>query len=299
MVNISPSETALCPPPEWQGPVEQLSVDVEPVDAEYCPNCEAERTGVFCAQCGQRFMDGRLTFRQLWETAKVQLFRLEQGVVHTIIRMTVDPGDVARRYVQGQRRRFINPLTYFLIGGTVSLLTFSLYEHLLAESLIRQFTQQWGQNEQMLEDFKRVLGPDPAQAYTDFYLTWMKRLYTYLMLLLCIPFVLLLRLFFSERQSGYNFAETSVFTLFTVGHGLIVTGLVIPGVVFALGAWGSSAVTIALLAGIAGHAAYGFYDRRMRSAVLGALAFLGAYLAYFAVFGLAGAAWGVYVALSG
>ena len=47
--------------------------------------------------------------------------------------MTRDPGGFARRYIDGQRRRYVSPPTYLFFGAALTLLTFPLYDDIIRE----------------------------------------------------------------------------------------------------------------------------------------------------------------------
>ena len=82
--------------------------------------------GEYCHQCGQHFLE-RLTIR-LFVHELVTRVSIERGLLYTVWDMTRDPGGVIRRYIAGQRRRYVSPVTYLLFGAALMLLTFPLYE---------------------------------------------------------------------------------------------------------------------------------------------------------------------------
>ena len=94
-----------------------------------CRNCGAERTGPYCARCGQQAIEGRPTLRRLAREVVDRTLGLEQGFFHTIARLTVAPGTVTRDYIDGRTRPYTHPLAYLalsfaafaLIGELVSV----------------------------------------------------------------------------------------------------------------------------------------------------------------------------------
>ena len=140
---------------------------------------------------------------ELWERVT-----FERGLLRTFREMTTDPGGVVRRYTQGQRRRYASPLTYLFLGAALSLLMFGLYDDWLAE-WVRASTAR-------LEVADHpFLTPAQVEVHARATLE-MGRQTTYMGLVLCALFALLLRLFF--RRSGVNLVETFVLALYTFGH---------------------------------------------------------------------------------
>ena len=80
-----------------------------------CLNCGAELAGAFCQDCGQHahvhrtlsafgydFLHGALNFEgKIWNTLPMLAWR---------------PGDLTRRYIAGERARFVSPLALFLVS---------------------------------------------------------------------------------------------------------------------------------------------------------------------------------------
>lgn len=81
-----------------------------------CANCEAQRTGAFCAGCGQRALEGRHTLRGFAKGAAARVFNLERGLVHTAVRLTLSPGRVVRDYLRGRTAPYIHPLAYLVLA---------------------------------------------------------------------------------------------------------------------------------------------------------------------------------------
>lgn len=169
----------------------------QPAAPERCSNCGAERVGAYCHNCGQQFLEGRLTLRRLWSEFAARFLNLEQGFGRTLWELFTDPGGVARRYVEGERRRYTNPLSYFLFATAVSLLTFTVVDQAMIEEMARVLPEDFGEGESM----QALFGPDPAQGYAEFVVGTIKQFNTYLSIFLCIPFALLLRLFFRNITS--------------------------------------------------------------------------------------------------
>lgn len=90
-----------------------------------CLNCGAELAGAYCHQCGQK--------GHVHRTIHAFLNEFLHGVVHfegkiwrTLPLLAWRPGDLTRRYVEGERARFVSPLALFLFSVFLMFATFSL-----------------------------------------------------------------------------------------------------------------------------------------------------------------------------
>lgn len=83
-----------------------------------CPNCGAIAQQRFCGDCGQ---DNRraLTLRGVGIDLAETLFGVEARLWRTLRELTLDPGGVVRRYLAGQRARYVSPLRYVIAATAV------------------------------------------------------------------------------------------------------------------------------------------------------------------------------------
>lgn len=293
---LAPSPVATAKEHVWaalQQPVLEVPGGAEnalPAPAEQCPNCGAERAGTYCHDCGQEFLSGRLTLRRFWHEFAERYLKLERGLWLTFRELCTDPGMVPRGYVEGQRRRYTNPLGYFLVAATLSVLAFTAVEPIMQTRMLDQISQMYGPEfmEDMEEIYAKVFpdAEEPLRAFVDFYVGFQKKTYTYLTLLLCGVYAVLLRLFFpGPRQGGRNQAETLIFSVYVVGHATVVLLPVTVGAtVFSLPihSFLLMLATVGLYVVFAAWAARGFYGRSAASAALAGLAMAGALLTYLA-----------------
>lgn len=80
-----------------------------------CAACDALLVGPYCAACGQRVLEHRHTLRGFAAGAASRLLNLERGLVHTLVRLTVAPGQVVHDYLGGRTNVYIHPLAYLLL----------------------------------------------------------------------------------------------------------------------------------------------------------------------------------------
>ena len=78
-----------------------------------CLNCAAELTGPYCNQCGQHAHVHKTLTAFFYDLAH-GVFHLEGKLWNTIPMLVWRPGQLTRRYIDGQRARFVSPIALFL-----------------------------------------------------------------------------------------------------------------------------------------------------------------------------------------
>lgn len=80
-----------------------------------CLNCGATRSGPFCQQCGQ---SGHLHRNMMGLVHDILhgVFHFEGKFWNTLPMLAFHPGDLTRRYVHGERAKFVTPMAMFLFS---------------------------------------------------------------------------------------------------------------------------------------------------------------------------------------
>lgn len=91
------------------------------LDPGRCANCSAALTGRFCSACGQR-QALPLDAPRLLRDGLGQFLDADNAWWTTLRELSLRPGPTIRRYVAGERKRFVNPILYLLTTVTVFLL---------------------------------------------------------------------------------------------------------------------------------------------------------------------------------
>jgi hypothetical protein len=80
-----------------------------------CLNCGAALVGEFCHECGQR--------AHVHRSLKAFFHDLVHGVLHfegkiwrTLPKLVGNPGELTRRYINGERARYVSPIALFLFS---------------------------------------------------------------------------------------------------------------------------------------------------------------------------------------
>ena len=94
-----------------------------------CPNCGTMLVGPHCHQCGQAGHVHR-TAGALFHDIAHGVFHLEGRTWHTLPLLFWKPGELTRRYVHGERVKFVSPMALFLFSVFLVVATFSLVGNL-------------------------------------------------------------------------------------------------------------------------------------------------------------------------
>jgi len=172
-----------------------------------CPNCLHSFTGHFCGHCGQKLILRRTTLFTLYQDFLQIVFNVESMLVITIRELTFHPGLFFRHYLQGQRKRYSQPLQYFILT-----LTFYVFLSQANRYLITQ-----------LNASSLPIPKNPVRA--QFIQILLEGSYYFEFLYPPILAFFFFVLFYKER---INYAESLIFCLYLVSHILLLSSLVLP-----------------------------------------------------------------------
>ena len=80
-----------------------------------CLNCGCELAGDFCHCCGQRAHVHR-TLMAFWHDLAHGVLHLDGKILTTLPLLARRPGELTRRYVDGERAKFVSPMALFLFS---------------------------------------------------------------------------------------------------------------------------------------------------------------------------------------
>ncbi|MEO9470483.1 DUF3667 domain-containing protein [Parasphingorhabdus sp.] len=89
-----------------------------------CLNCEATVAGNYCGACGQPLHVHR-SIGAFWHDILHGVLHFEGKFWRTLPLLAWKPGDLTRRYIHGQRARFISPMALFLFSVFMMFAVFS------------------------------------------------------------------------------------------------------------------------------------------------------------------------------
>ena len=85
-----------------------------------------ESTGYFCPECGQRMNIHRVTFGETFQDLVNALFSINAPLLITLKDLVLKPGVLLRNYLNGQRRRYYKPVSFFILTTVLYLIVRSL-----------------------------------------------------------------------------------------------------------------------------------------------------------------------------
>ena len=98
--------------------------DDEHTHENLCLNCVTPLLGSYCHACGQAAHLHR-SLAGLWHDIAHGVFHFEGKVWRTLPMLALRPGSLTRRYIHGERARFVSPLALFLFSV---FLMFAVFE---------------------------------------------------------------------------------------------------------------------------------------------------------------------------
>lgn len=210
----------------------------------------------------------RLTMALVLREIVERFFDVEKGWLRTARDLTLGPGAMIRRYVQGHRKVYANPFAYLVVGTAVTILT----------------QKAVGFQERMVATTGANVTDSPLQLeFITRFTELISQNALYVSIGIVVPLAMLVRLFF--RRSGYNLAECLVFALYSVGH-LSLLGFVLVPLYMLLppsaAIQGIVGITVAIIYTV--YVARGFFSGGFFGvAIKTCVAYLIAYLAFFVV----------------
>ena len=93
-------------------------------DDSACLNCGTKLHGSYCHECGQKGHVHK-TLGAFWHDLAHSVLHLEGKTWRTLPKLAVRPGDLTRRYVNGERAKFVSPMALFLFSVFLMFAVFS------------------------------------------------------------------------------------------------------------------------------------------------------------------------------
>ncbi|MGB5821266.1 MAG: DUF3667 domain-containing protein [Saonia sp.] len=93
-----------------------------------CKNCDRplSKDHGYCPNCGAKVIRNRLSFRNLWHDISERYFNLDNTFLKTFWHLFTKPEVVIGGYINGVRKKYMNPISYLGIALTLSGLTIFL-----------------------------------------------------------------------------------------------------------------------------------------------------------------------------
>jgi hypothetical protein len=174
-----------------------------------CKNCTTELSlnSEFCNQCGGKVIRNRLTFRNLFEHITETFFNYDNKLLRTFIDLFKKPEAVIGGYIEGVRRRYVNPISYLALAITVYGIYIIVINKFFPNALAAGMSISDDKNQQEM---------------VSVMLKYIEEYYSIMMILFIPLYALLSRLVFINRKE-FNFTEHIVMAMYIMAQFSLVS----------------------------------------------------------------------------
>ncbi|HET7000270.1 MAG TPA: DUF3667 domain-containing protein [Puia sp.] len=161
---------------------------------KHCLNCGKPVHDLYCAHCGQQTRPERINFSFLSRETFHFFTHLDKGFLYTSFQMITHPGRTVKAFIDGKRKNYQSPISYFLFWTTVFVLFLLLIEKIFGVNRVIDYEGYFGP------------GSDTRLAISNLSIV----------LLVVIPFQSFY-LYLLVTKKRYNYFETMVAILYALG----------------------------------------------------------------------------------
>lgn len=170
---------------------------------EKCTNCGGELTGKYCSQCGQERVK-RLEVKTIVHDVTHGILHWENSILKTFKNLLFKPGTTAKDYIEGRRKLFVKPFSYFIFMQTLFVVVF----HRMSEKYFAFLNYSIRSDSDKVQE--RVI---EIQHVVSQYVN-------YLNYFMPVFFAFFLYLFFRKKR-GINYAEALAASFYWVATTLV------------------------------------------------------------------------------
>ncbi|WP_296384349.1 DUF3667 domain-containing protein [Winogradskyella sp.] len=166
-----------------------------------CKNCHTKllEQDDYCKSCGGKVIRNRLSFKNLFEHLSETFFNYDNKLLRTFTQLFKQPEDVINSYINGVRKKYINPISFFGLALTLSGLSIFI---------IKKFYMQYLDFSSLFEGIK--VSQDIFNATSSNALEYNSLFYSFLIPL----FALISWVVFLDKK--YNLTEHIIIYLYSM-----------------------------------------------------------------------------------
>ena len=112
-----------------------------------CKNCGELTNGIYCSNCGQKPLPERITFHYIAHETVHFFTHADKGFVFTSWSLLRTPGVVVKEFIDGKRKNYQKPVSYYLIWIALYSLILYLLEKAFGENKVVSFADYFGPGE--------------------------------------------------------------------------------------------------------------------------------------------------------
>ncbi|HLO82573.1 MAG TPA: DUF3667 domain-containing protein [Chitinophagaceae bacterium] len=109
-----------------------------------CKNCGKKSDGNYCSHCGQKLALERISLHYIVHEIFHFFTHLEKGFLFTTVHLLTNPGTTAINYIEGKRKPYQPPVSYFLVWITIYLLSLYGLEKIFGENRVIDYENYFG-----------------------------------------------------------------------------------------------------------------------------------------------------------
>jgi len=183
-----------------------------------CKNCIIELTenDNFCNNCGAKVVKERITIKSLFSNF-LEALGWDSNFFTTIRYLISKPQIIIKEYINGTRKKYTNPFTFFAISLTISLFVFTQYsEQYIQMSMpdLQQTEQSKNMSTSNNNKFYKLFGYDNQDEFMKAYAELQLNYYN-LLSFLFLPILTFIA--FLVFRKPYNFGEHLVINSYFLG----------------------------------------------------------------------------------
>lgn len=161
-------------------------------------NCGQIIDGQYCKNCGKPLNLKRIDRNYVTQEV-LNLIGFEKGFAYTCKQLPIRPGETIREYINKNRQNVTKPITFLVISSVI----YTLISYYLKADIL------------YFEIYRKAYGDSSIKDI----MSWVQNNYGYANLMMTVPIVLWIKLFFRKHQ--YNFYEIFVVIAFVMGMGML------------------------------------------------------------------------------
>ena len=112
-----------------------------------CKNCGALTDNLYCGMCGQKPVPERISFHYIWHSLVHFFTHAEHGFFYTSWQLIVIPGRTVKNFIEGKRKAYQTPISYFLIWAAIYILILYIVDKSFGENRVIDFAEYFGPEE--------------------------------------------------------------------------------------------------------------------------------------------------------
>ncbi|MGJ8666743.1 MAG: DUF3667 domain-containing protein [Patiriisocius sp.] len=169
-----------------------------------CKNCESElsENNNYCSECGAKVIDRRLTIGFFISELRENFFSIDSNrPLRTLIDLVFKPATVIDGYINGVRKKYLNPFGYFTLAITLSGIFYYVLNNFFPELL--EATVNFGD---------RIPTEEEKEAAKNTFSTIFE--YQTFIFFLSVPIMALLSKLIFLKNKKYNYIEHLIINLY-------------------------------------------------------------------------------------